>query len=261
MKMILKSYSIKILFIISAILFFNNSNTFAASFDHGYKDYDLLLKNNVKDGLANYKSIKENPESLNSYLDTLAKVDVTTFNKWSEKQRLTYLINLYNAATIKLIVDNYPVKSIKDINKERQGPWKLEVVNLFGKKISLDHLEHEIIRKNYNDPRIHFALVCAAVGCPKLPNEPFVASTLNQQLDNRTKLFLSEKDKNYIDENQKTVYLSSIFDWFASDFIKTHGSVLGFFREYLPAEEAKKINSDYSLKFSEYDWNLNDGSS
>lgn len=261
MKMILKSYSIKILFIISAIFLFNNSNILADSFNHDHKDYDLLLKSNIKDGLANYKSIKEKPESLNSYLDTLAKVDESSFNTWSEEQRLTYLINLYNAATIKLIVDNYPVKSIKNISKEGQGPWKLEVVNLFGKKISLDHLEHDIIRGNYNEPRVHFALVCAAVGCPKLPNEPFVASTLNQQLDNRTKLFLSEKDNNYIDENQKTVYLSSIFDWFAQDFNKTHGSVLGFVKEYLPAEEAKKINSDYSLKFTEYDWNLNEGSS
>jgi len=84
---------------------------------------------------------------------------------------------------------------------------------------------------------------------------------LEEQLAERTRLFLLEKDKNFIDENQKTVYLSSIFDWFASDFNKTHGSVLGFVKEYLPAEEAKKINSDYSLKFTEYDWNLNEGSS
>jgi len=103
--------SFKLLILLSAILFFNNSNTFAGSFDHDHKDYNQLLKNNVKDGLANYKSIKEKPESLNSYLDTLEKVD----------ERLSYLINLYNAATIKLIVDNYPVKSIKDINKEGQG--------------------------------------------------------------------------------------------------------------------------------------------
>jgi len=259
--MILKSYSIKILLIISAIFLFNNSNTFAGSFDHDYKDYDLLLKSNVKDGLANYKSIKEKPESLNSYLDTLEKVDEPSFNTWSEKQKLTYLINLYNAATIKLVVDNYPVKSIKDIDKEGQGPWKLEVVNLFGKKISLDHLEHEIIRQNYNEPRVHFALVCAAVGCPKLPSQLFIPSKLDEQLANRTRLFLLEKDKNFIDEREKTVYLSSIFDWFASDFNKTYGSVLGFVKEYLPAEEAKKINSDYSLKFTEYDWNLNEGSS
>jgi len=261
MTMNLRTISFKIIFFIFLVLSFNAFFVFALEFDHAYKQYDQLLKSNVKDGLTNYKSIKEKPESLNSYIDTLEKVDEPSFNTWSENQRLTYFINLYNAATIKLIVDNYPVKSIKDINKEGQGPWKLEVINLFGKNISLDALEHEIIKQNYNEPRVHFALVCAAVGCPKLPNEPFVASTLNQQLDNRTKLFLSEKDKDYIDENQKTVYLSSIFDWFAQDFNKTHGSVLGFVKEYLPAEEAKKINSDYSLKFSEYDWNLNEGSS
>ena len=256
-----RSLSIKILFLISAIFLFNNSNILADSFDHDHKNYAQILKSNVKDGLVNYKAIKENPAGLNSYINSLVTVDESTFNKWSEEQTLTYLINLYNAATIKLVVDNYPVKSIKDINKEGQGPWKLKVVNLFGKKISLDHLEHEIIRQNYNEPRVHFALVCAAVGCPKLPSQSFMPSKLEEQFAERTRLFLSEKDKNFIDENQKTVYLSSIFDWFAQDFNKTHGSVLGFVKEYLPAEEAKKINSDYSLKFTEYDWNLNEGSS
>jgi len=240
MTMNLRTISFKIIYFTFLVLSFNASFVFAVEFDHAYKQYNQLLKSNVKDGLANYKSIKENPESFNSYLDTLEKVDESTFNKWSEEQRLTYLINLYNAATIKLIVDNYPVKSIRDINKEGQGPWKLEVVNLFGEKISLDYLEHEIIRQNYNEPRVHFALVCAAVGCPKLPSQSFIASKLDEQLAERTRLFLLEKDKNYIDENQKTVYLSSIFEWFAQDFNKTHGSVLGFVKEYLPAEEAKK---------------------
>jgi hypothetical protein len=255
------STSIKILFLISAILSINISNIFAGSFDHNHKDYDQLLQSNVKNGLLNYKAIKERPKGLHSYLDSLAKVEESTFNKWSEKERLTYLINLYNAATIKLIVDNYPIKSIRDINKEGQGPWKLEVVHLFRKKITLDHLEHEIIRKNYNEPRIHFALVCAAIGCPKLPSQSFMSSKLEEQLASRTRLYLLDKDINFIDENNKTIYLSSIFTWFAEDFNKTHGSILEFVKEYLPAEEANKVNSDYSLKFTEYDWTLNDGSS
>ena len=190
----------------------------------------------------------------------MAKVDEASFSNWPEKQRLTYLINLYNAATIKLITDNYPVKSIRDINKEGQGPWELEVVNLFGKKSSLNSLEHEIIRKNYNEPRVHFALVCAALGCPKLPGEAFTFPKLEEQLAERTKLYLSDKNINYIDENNKVVYLSSIFNWFAGDFIKTNGSVSAFVKEYLPADESKIINLDYSLKFTEYDWKLNDGS-
>jgi len=261
MTMNLRTISFKILFLTLLVLSFNASFVFAVEFDHAYKQYDQLLKSNVREGLVDYKSIKKQSVSLNNYIDSLAKVNESTFNKWQAEQRLTYLINLYNAATIKLVVDNYPVKSIKDINKEGQGPWKLEVVNLFGEKISLDHLEHEIIRQNYNEPRVHFALVCAAVGCPKLPSQTFIPSKLEEQLAERTRLFLLEKDNNYIDEKEKTVYLSSIFDWFAQDFNKTHRSVLGFVKEYLPAEEAKKINSDYSLKFTEYDWNLNEGSS
>ena len=112
---------------------------------------------------------------------------------------------------------------------------------MFGKKISLDHLEHEIIRKNYKEPRIHFALVCAAIGCPKLPNESFIASKLVQQFDERTKLFLSEQDKNAIDNDQKVVYLSSIFNWFASDFENHSGSVIGFVKKYL-TNIYKKLN-------------------
>ncbi len=252
--------SIKIIIVIMAILSFGLSSSNAAEFDHTHNNYNQVLKTHVKEGLVDYKSIKANPGVLNNYLDTLSKVDEAAFNKWSEKQRLTYLINLYNAATIKLIVDNYPVKSIRDINKAGEGPWKLNVVNLFGKKISLDALEDEIIRKDYNEPRIHFALVCAAIACPKLPGWAFVPSNLEEQLAVRTKLYLEDKSINKVDEKSRTIFLSSIFDWFAEDFKKTHGTVLDFVKEYLPVAEASKLSSDYSKKFTEYDWNLNDGS-
>ncbi len=251
---------LRIFIVIIAILYLSVPNGEAEEFDHSHTAYDKLLQDSVKDGLVNYKAIKVDSEVLNGYLDTLGKVDESTFNKWPKNERLTYLINLYNAATIKLIVDNYPVKSIRDINKEGEGPWKLDVVNLLGKKVSLDALEHEVIRNNYNEPRIHFALVCAAYGCPKLPNWAFVPSKLEQQLHARTKLYLSDKSINYIDEGNKTIYLSSIFNWFSDDFIKTHGTVLDFVKKYLPTGDANKLSSDYPIKFTEYDWSLNDGS-
>ena len=251
---------LKVFIVIIAILYLGVPNSAAEEFDHSHKNYDQLLQDQVKDGLVNYKAIKVDPEVLNGYLDTLGKVEKATFNAWPEKERLTYLINLYNAATIKLIVDNYPVKSIRDINKEGAGPWKLNVVNLFGKKISLDALEHDIIRKNYNEPRIHFALVCAALGCPKLPNWAFVSLKLEQQLEARTKLYLADKSINYIDEGNKTIYLSSIFNWFAGDFKKTHSTVLDFVKQYLPADEANKLNPNFRVNYTEYDWNLNDSS-
>jgi len=218
-----------------------------------------LLKESVKDGLVNYKAIKKQPEALNSYIDLLSKVDEATFNKWSKDEQLAYLINIYNAVTIKLVADNYPVKSIKDIDKEGEGPWKLKVVNLFSGKISLDSLEHEIIRKDYNEPRIHFALVCAAIGCPKIPNKSFIASKLDQQLDERARLFLSEKDINFIDKDQKVIYLSPIFDWFMDDFKRNSNSVISYIQNYFPRSDIQNIDlSRFKIKYTEYDWGLND---
>ena len=190
----------KIFIVIIAISSLGVPNSEAEVFDHESKEYDKLLQAHVKDGLVNYKAIKADQTALNDYLGELAKVEEATFNSWEEKERLTYLINLYNAATFKLVVDNYPLKSIRDINKQGEGPWKIDVVNLFGKKISLDHLEHEIIRKNYNEPRIHFALVCAAIGCPKLPSWAFTPSKLEDQLAARTRLYLTDKTINNLDE-------------------------------------------------------------
>ena len=148
----------------------------------------------VRENRVDYQAIKSQPEALKAYLESLAKVSEAEFNQWSENEQLSYLINLYNAATIQLIVDHFPVKSIKSIGGIR-GPWKLEVVEFFGKKINLGDLEHEVIRKRYKEPRIHFALVCAALGCPPLRGEAYVADQLDGQLDDQAKLFLAEGQK------------------------------------------------------------------
>lgn len=137
-----------------------------AEFDQTHALLTGLLDRQVKDGRVNYAALKEEPAALHTYLDQVAAVPELEFKRWSEADRLALLINLYNAATLKLIVDHYPVKSIKDIGGLLRSPWKQKVVRLFGQVITLDHLEHEIIRKEYPDARAHFALVCAARGCP-----------------------------------------------------------------------------------------------
>jgi len=156
---------------------------------------------------------------------------------------------LYNALTIKLILSEYPVESIKDIGNFFRSPWSKDVFFLFGKPITLNNLEHDIIRKQFNEPRIHLALVCAAKGCPPLRSESYTAEKLNEQLDNQAKIYLSSSKGLVIDEQRETIFISSIFKWYKEDF----ESVPDFIQEYIQTS----IKS-YSIRYLDYDWNLNE---
>ena len=225
--------------------------------DFSNEVYANVLSIYVEDGLVDYSGLKADPEDLNNYLSQTSSVSKETFDGWAESEQLAFLINLYNTQTLDLIIQNYPVKSIKDIAKKSGGPWEQPVVNLFGDKITLNALEHEIIRKNYPEPRIHFALVCAAMGCPVLIDKPYTASALDDQLEEQTKLFLMDKEKNSIDVKKKTLMLSPIFDWFKQDFIAKSGSVIEFVNPYFDNQANKK----FKIKYTHYDWSLNDQAS
>jgi len=227
-------------------------NAIAAGFDHSYGDYAKLLSVNVKDGRVDYKNIKDNPELLFKFLSNISKVSKEQYEYWSRNKRLSYLINLYNAYTIKLVVDNYPIKSIKDI----KNPWGSEIVGLFGRKISLDSLENEVIRKEFKEPRVHFALVCAAKGCPDLSSEPYTYDNLDKNLDSAGTDFLMEHDKNYTDDENRTLYISPIFKWYEDDFKAKYGSVVKLLKMYWKGPGAGKI-VDYKISYSNYDWALN----
>lgn len=228
-----------------------------AEFNHAA--FDAMLKKNVRDGWVNYTALKADPKPLNSYLDTLAAVSEKDFNGWPEKERLAFLINLYNAATVKLIVDHYPVKSIKDIGGFLGSPWKQEVVRLFGKVTTLHEIEHGIIRKQYPDARAHFALVCAAKGCPPLRAEAFVAVRLDEQLDDQGRVFLAQTHKNRVEASARTIHLSPIFKWFSEDFEKQSGSVLKFLGPVLPEKDRRALaGGGLKIKYTDYDWSLND---
>ena len=168
--------------------------------------------------------------------------------------------NLYNAQTLALIIDHYPVKSIRDIGILPKAPWQKEIVHLFGGVIHLDHLEHDIIRKQYPEvPEIHFGLVCAAVSCPPLRPEPYVGSRLKAQLADQTRQFLAEKTKNYVDIPNRRIYLSKIFDWYDGDFKHTSGTVLNYVIPYLPEADAAAVRQgDFTIRHTEYDWSLNE---
>ncbi|MGI9554280.1 MAG: DUF547 domain-containing protein [Thermodesulfobacteriota bacterium] len=225
-----------------------------SAFDHNYGDYTALLNKNVNNGKVDYKGIKSSNEDLNAVVSSFSAVTKEQYNGWSESQKLAFLINVYNAETLKLVAENYPLKSIKDIG----DPWDMKVVNLFGSKISLNQLEHEIIRKNFKEPRIHFALVCAAKGCPVLTSEAYTADRLESQLEGSTSAFLQIEEKNSIDDNKKIIMISPIFDWFKEDFNNRSGSVVAFISPYYSKNPENLKN--YQIKYTFYDWSLNDKS-
>lgn len=226
-------------------------------FDHEHQGFDALLRSHVKAERVDYKSLKADPSDLNAYLGQLAAVSESEFQKWSENQQLAMLINLYNAATLKLIIDHYPVNSIKDIGGFFQKPWSIKSLTLFGEPTTLKHVEHGILRKNYSEPRIHFAIVCAAKGCPALRPGAFTAEQLDSQLTEQGEKFLRDREKNRVDASSQTVYLSEIFDWFEKDFEKG-GSVIDFVKPYFSTADANSLNNDFKIKYTDYDWSLNE---
>jgi hypothetical protein len=214
-----------------------------AVFDHAL--WNSLLQEYVSDkGNVNYKGFLKNMEKLKSYLNQLATNTVK--DSWSKEDKLAYWINAYNAYTVKLILDNYPLKSIKDI----KDPWDVRFIKIGEKWMTLNDIEHNILRK-MEEPRIHFAIVCASVSCPKLSNKAFTAENLEQQLSSATTSFLADASRNTITPTE--LKLSKIFRWFAKDF-KQDGDIISFINTYTKID----IMENAKISFEDYDWNLNE---
>ena len=229
-----------------------------SGFDHTHAAFTAVLQQHVKNERVNYAALKQTPDALGAYLVSLAAVKEGTFKGWSKNQRLAFLINLYNAATIKLVVDHYPVKGIKDIGSFIKGPWDQPVVHVFGQTVTLNHIEHDIIRANYAEPRAHFALVCASIGCPPLRTEAFDAARLNDQLDDQGRVFFATKSKNRVDAKGGVLHLSPIFKWFTQDFTSKAGSVEKFVAPFFnEADKAAILSGKLSIEYTEYSWSLN----
>lgn len=210
-----------------------------------HKRWNSILQKHVSNiGNVDYKSIRENRTELDIYIDTLGENMPT--EDWTKNQKLAYWINAYNAMTVDLIIKNYPIQSIKDI----KNPWEQCLWELGDKWYNLDEIEHQILRK-MDEPRIHFSIVCASFSCPKLQNEAFTASNLEQQLTNVTKAFLSDSNRNSIKKNN--VKLSKIFKWFKKDF-EQNGSLLDFLNKYSEIEILENAKQSYL----DYNWDLND---
>jgi len=211
-----------------------------------HSQWDRLLKKYVDDkGLVDYKGFTSSSAELNRYLNFLSKN--APDKSWRTEELLAYYINLYNAATVKLIIENYPVQSIKDISR----PWSQARISLGHKMVSLDDIEHRILRK-MEEPRIHFALNCASISCPKLSNEAYTSEDIYSQLERAAKEFILS-DKNDIAPSHPLI--SSIFDWYRKDFVMgSNMDVIAFINRY----SRVKINPDAKISYKKYDWHLNE---
>lgn len=209
---------------------------------------NLLQQHVTKSGVVDYAALKKNESELDKYITYLVKT--TPDNSWSVNKQKAFWINAYNAYTLKIILKNYPLKSIMDIKEGSKTAWKIAFANVGGKEYTLDYIEHDILRKNLFDPRIHVGVNCASGSCPKLFNKAFTAENVDAALEQLMKDFINDPKRNVLSE--KKIQISSIFDWFKVDFIKD-GTVV----EYIQKYTSQKINPKAKISYLKYDWSLN----
>lgn len=206
--------------------------------------WDTFLKKYVSaTGDVDYKSIKANKKELDAITKIFSATSV--LSSWSKNDQLAFWINAYNVFTIDLIVNNYPINSIQNLDSGK--PWDVKRITIAGKKYSLNNIENDIIRSQFKDARIHFAVNCAAKSCPPILNSAFLGKTLDAQLDAVTKKFIN--NPNYQSITAAKLTLSKIFDWYAVDF----GDIVTFINKYSNV----KVNKSASISYKEYDWALN----
>lgn len=227
----------------------------AAAFDQTHALYEKVLGAHVRGDRFDYAAMKADEQPLNDYLASLAAVSRSEYDAWPKADREAFVLNLYNASMIKLVTDQYPVKSVKDLGFAF-GVFRKKAVHAWGQTMSLEELEKDYARK-LGDYRVHFALVCASKGCPPLRDEAYVGSKLNGQLDYQGRRFFTQEVKNRVDAPAKVLYVSPIFKWFPEDF-EAAGGPLGIASKYLPASERRELRPDFKVKYTDYDWSLND---
>ncbi|MDX1388437.1 MAG: DUF547 domain-containing protein [Acidobacteriota bacterium] len=249
--------------------------------EFSYAPYARVLYEHVNEiGWVDYAGLQRDRADLDGFAALLAGLDPAELDTWSEADKIAFWINAYNALTLIAIIDHYPIEpsALRSVmyprNSIRQipGVWKKLQFTVLGKPTTLDAIEHEILRVEFDEPRIHMALVCAAISCPPLRDEPFRGARLEEQFDDQTVRFLADPDRFRIDRDRKRVYLSPIFDWFGDDFVSKYGggerfpgrndarrAVLEFVVPHLDDGDRALIEgNDFSIDFLDYDWTLNE---
>ncbi len=244
-----------------------------ASTELSHGRWSLLLGSHVEwnaDGTASrvdYDGFERDRAQLQAYLESLSALSSSAYADWPQSERIAFLLNAYNAYTIELILraESRPT-SIKDLGSLFRSPWKERFFDLLGARRSLDEVEHELLRRDegYPDPRIHFAVNCASIGCPALRPEAYEATRLEQQLEDQTRRFLADRSRNRLEPDGRTLRVSRIFDWYLSDFERgwrDTNSVSAFLIRYaepLDLPSGMSGAKDWRLRYSDYDWRLND---
>lgn len=236
------------------------------AYDQEHETWNRVLRDCLRssDGgrisRMDYRCVETQPSDIERYISTLSRVTKAEYEAWKVNDQLAFLLNTYNAFTVKLVVDHYPVKSIKDIGSFFSSPWKKTWVPLLGKTLSLDEIEHGIIRKNFREPRIHFAVNCASVGCPPLRAEAYEGSRLDEQLAEQRQFFLTNERENRFYPDKKELVLSKIFSWYGDDFgSEGDKSLIAYAAKSIPAlQKALDRGQKVEIRYGDYDWSLND---
>ena len=275
------------IFFLTAVLVLTAAQVFSsrpvAPFSHDA--FARVLEQYVNgEGRVDYEGLNNDRVTLETYTSALNSLDRKVYEGWSEEAKLAFWMNAYNALTLELIIDRYPIESSffrsvvfpKNSIRQIPGAWNKIKFPVMGDELTLDDIEHEVIRKQFDEPRIHMALVCAAISCPTLRNEPYLAERLAEQLDDQSRRFVMDAAKFKIDREKGVVRLSSIFKWYGSDFVGKYGykengpsfmarygyekgAVLNFAAGYLGAENQNFLTDEsYKVKYLDYDWTLND---
>jgi hypothetical protein len=243
-------------------------STCAAAFDHGHAAWSALLKKHVvvldggRASRVQYSAMAQERAALQQYLESLSRVSEAEFKGWSRPEQMAFLINAYNAHAVEKVLTRYPnIKSIWDFGRFFANPFRDPFFSLFGGKLSLDALEHELLRKKYPDPRVHYAVNCASVGCPMLREEAYVGIHLEKQLQEQAQRFLSDRTRNRVRSGRLEV--SKIFDWFREDFepLEAYFARHAAFLAEDPKQQQLLLEQKAAVRFLDYDWSLNDSRS
>lgn len=224
--------------------------------------FDAVLKKHVHNGAVDYKQLK-NDKRLDRYIESLRKANPDKLS--SQAAKLAFWINAYNAWTLKIVCDRYPVQSIMELAAQKDGksisPWDQPLVTVNHKTMTLNEIEHAIIRPTFKDARIHFALVCAAKSCPILRSEAYTEKKLDAQLDEQARIFLHDRSKNSFHTEKRTASLSQLFDWYADDFGGKGEPLVKYIAPFTPNDVSTQLQTaaqHWKIQFKEYSWDLNE---
>ncbi len=235
-----------------------------ASLDREHAAWTGLLQRYVSGGLVGYAALRRDatPE-LDRYLRTLESVERAELEAWPRADQLAFWINAYNAYTVRLVLDHYPLRSIRSIGLFPGSAFKKKVIpfeRVAGRRLSLDDVEHRVLRERFGDARVHFAIVCASRSCPVLRGEAYRGRDLDAQLDEAARAFLRDPTRNRHDAASATLFLSSIFDWFRGDFERAAGTLPAFVARYADDSTAEALRrGGVRVEFLDYDWSINEG--